>query len=318
LRIVRVPAIGGGGAAAATSSFFAALLSSLGDYDVVHFHAEGPCAFIWIPKLLGKRCVATVHGLDWKRGKWARSVGSLYIRLGEIALAKWADEIIVLSLSAQRYFLEKYKRKTALVPNGAPAPEIREARVIRERLSLEKDGYILYLGRLTVEKGIHYLLRAYMKCGTDKLLVIAGSFEGSGKYGEELKKMALGNRKIVFAGFAQGELLAELYSNAYVYVLPSDIEGMPLSLLEAMSYGNCCLVSSIDEMAEVVEDRAAVFRKGDVGDLAEKLQALCDNPRLVASYRLHASEFVRGKYSWDSMAEKTLALCLGAGAVKGA
>ena len=99
-------------------------------------------------------------------------------------------------------------------------------------------------------------------------------------------------------------MLEELYSNAYVYVLPSDVEGMPLSLLEAMSYGNCCLVSDIKEITEVVEDKAVIFPKGNVNLLTKKLQFLCDNKSEVAQYKAQATEFIFGKYNWNSIVNK--------------
>ena len=121
-------------------------------------------------------------------------------------------------------------------------------------------------------------------------------------------EQAGGENRIVFTGFVQGELLEELYSNAYIYCLPSDLEGMPLSLLEAMSYGNCCLVSNIPECAEVVEDKAVLFRKGDTADLRARLERLCEHPEEVRQYKEGAADFICGKYNWDKVAESTLAL----------
>ena len=122
----------------------------------------------------------------------------------------------------------------------------------------------------------------------------------------ELKQMAASDPRILFTGFVQGQMLDELYSNAYVYTLPSDLEGMPLSLLEAMSYGNCCLVSDIDECAEVVEDKAVLFQKGNIEDLKQKMQTLCECPKQVELYRKDAADFICRKYSWDDVVQKTL------------
>ena len=296
------------GLAAMTSSVFAALQASFGKYDVIHFHAEGPCAMLWLPKLFGKRCVATVHGLDWQREKWKNGFGSKYIKFGEKCAVKFADEIIVLSKGVQDYFREAYGRKTAFIPNGVNKPEIYEPEQIKEKYGLDKDGYILYLGRLVPEKGEHYLIEAFKNVDTDKKLVIAGGASDTDDYMKKLKKLATGDERIIFTGFVQGRLLEELYSNAYVYVLPSDLEGMPLSLLEAMSYGNCCLVSDIAECAEVVEDKAVTFKKSDVADLNEKLQKLCDDEQLVQKYKSEATDFICEKYNWDAVVDKTLEL----------
>lgn len=294
------------GLAAMTSSVFAAFHAAFGKYDVVHFHAEGPCAMLWLPKLMGKRCIATIHGLDWQREKWGKGIGSKYIRFGEKTAVKHADEISVLSKGVQEYFWKTYHRKTVFIPNGVNRPEIREAKEIKEKFGLVKDSYILFLGRIVPEKGLRYLVEAYKSLNTDKKLVIVGGSSDTDEFTEELKKTA--GENVIFTGFVSGRLHEELYSNAYVYVLPSDLEGMPLSLLEAMSYGNCCVTSDIEECTEVVENKAVVFRKGDVAELQEKLQGLCDDEDLVARYKSEATDFICQKYSWDDVSEKTVKL----------
>ena len=295
------------GFAAMTSSLSAAIKAAFGKYDVVHFHAEGPCAMLWIPKLFGKRCIATIHGIDWQRAKWG-GFASKYIKFGEKVAAKYADVIIVLSEGVQKYFMDTYGRKTVFIPNGVNKPTICEPQLIKEKFGLDKDSYILFLGRLVPEKGISYLIEAFRQIETDKKLVIAGGSSDTDEFLRELKKLAKDDKRIIFTGFVQGQLLEELYSNAYVYALPSDLEGMPLSLLEAMSYGNCCVVSDIAECAEVVEDKAVVFSKSNVKQLKEKLQDLCDHPEKVQSYKNSASDFICRKYNWDDVVDKTVAL----------
>ncbi len=307
VKLKTVPTVNLKGIAAMSSSFFAAIMAAFGKFDVVHFHAEGPCAMLWFPKLFGKRCVATIHGLDHQRAKWGK-LASTYIMLGEKCAAKFADEIIVLSEGVQKYFKDTYNRETRFIPNGVNRPIIRDAQIIKERYGLEKDGYILFLGRLVPEKGIQYLIEAFKEVHTDKKLVIAGGSSDTDEFANELKEMASGDERIIFTGFVQGQLLDELYSNAYIYTLPSDLEGMPLSLLEAMSYGNCCLVSDIEECSAVVEERAVTFRKSDVKDLQEKLQMLCDDTNLVFAYKDQAADFICSKYNWDVVTEKTIKL----------
>lgn len=279
-----VPTIEKKGLAAVSSSFFAALCSAFGKYDVVHIHAEGPAFFSCLPKMLGKRVVVTIHGIDWQREKWQSGFGSKFIRQGEKNAVKYANEIIVLSKGVQEYFKETYGRETHFIPNGVNRPQIRKANLITEKFGLKKDSYILFLGRLVPEKGIRYLVEAFKNVNTDKKLVIAGGSSDTDSFMAELKELAKEDDRILFAGFVQGEMLDELYSNAYIYTLPSDLEGMPLSLLEAMSYGNCCLVSDIPECTEVVENKALIFRKADVQDLQSKLQDACDYPEKVEVY----------------------------------
>lgn len=307
IRMKYVPTIDKKGLAAMSASFFAAVAAAFGKYDVVHFHAEGPCAMLWLPKLFGKRCIATVHGLDHQRAKWGK-FASAYIMLGEKCAVRFADEIIVLSEGVQKYFLDTYGRKTRFIPNGVNRPVLHEAEIIKNKFGLEKDTYILFLGRLVPEKGLRYLIQAFKQVKTDKKLVIAGGSSDTDEFASELWEMAKDDDRIIFTGFVQGQELDELYSNAYVYTLPSDLEGMPLSLLEAMSYGNCCLVSDIDECASVVEDNALIFKKSDVNDLKEKLQLACDQPKTVEQMKAEAADFICGKYNWDDVVKETLSL----------
>ena len=293
------------GLAAVSSSAFAALYSALGKYDVIHIHAEGPAFFAWLPKMFGKRVVVTVHGIDWQREKWKSGFGSKFIRQGEKNAVKYADEIIVLSKGVQDYFKKVYGRETNFIPNGVNRPKLRAAEQISEKFGLSKDSYILFLGRLVTEKGIRYLIEAFKQVKTDKKLVIAGGSSDTDSFERELKDLAKNDERIIFTGFVQGSLLDELYSNAYIYTLPSDLEGMPLSLLEAMSYGNCCLVSDIPECTEVVEDKALIFKKSDVSDLWEKLQDACNHPENVMELKKEAADFICKKYDWDDVVEKT-------------
>lgn len=296
------------GFSAMIASFTAAIAASFRNYDVVHFHAEGPCAALWIPKLFGKKCVATVHGLDWQREKWSKGFASKYIKFGEKILAKYADEVIVLSKSAYDYFIETYNRETTIIPNGISRPERKDAELITESYGLKKDGYISVVSRLTAEKGIHYLIDAYNKITTNKKLVISGDTSDTDDYVRMLKKKAAGNPDIIFTGFVSGDILREIYSNSYINVLPSDLEGMSLSLLEALAYGNALLCSDIPENTAVAEDRAMYFKKGDIDDLAEKLQLMCYNSRLVEEFRAGAEEFILNKYNWQDVAEATYRL----------
>lgn len=295
------------GLAAASSSFFAAFSAAFGRYDIVHFHAEGPCAMLWIPKLFGKKCIATIHGLDHQRAKWGK-FASWYIRFGEKCAARFADEIIVLSKSAKEYFLEKYKRETVYIPNGVNRPIEKEAVEITEQFGLKKDEYILFLGRLVPEKGLSYLIEAFKQLNTNKKLVIAGDASDTLGFEEELRALAADDSRVLFTGFVQGDVLVELYSNAYIYVLPSDLEGMPISLLEAMSYGNCCLTSDIPECANVMGEFGLTFRKGDISDLKDTLQQLCDDPIMVNHFKTQAADYICNKYNWDDIILQTLQL----------
>lgn len=296
------------GLAAFTSSFFATIKALFSKANVVHYHAEGPCIWMWIIKCFSrKKVVATIHGLDWKRAKWG-GLATKIIKKGEINATKYADEIIVLSENVKKYFKDTYNRETTLIPNGIVKPNILKPNIIKKKYGLNKDEYILFLGRIVPEKGIHYLVEAYNNLKTAKKLVIAGGSSDTDTYYKELKETAKNNENIIFTGFVQGKELDELYSNAYIYCLPSDLEGMPLSLLEAMSYGNCCVTSDIDECASVLEDKGVVFKKSNVQELTKVLQDLCDNRSKVNKYKSESQQFILNKYNWDDIVDKTLEL----------
>ncbi|MBR2716092.1 MAG: glycosyltransferase family 4 protein [Ruminococcus sp.] len=296
------------GLAAVTSSFFATLGCIFSKVKVVHIHAEGPAFMTPLLKLFRKRVIVTVHGLDWQREKWSEGFASKYIKLGEKMAVKYADEIIVLSKRVKEYFKDTYDRDTVYIPNGVNVPDILNANLITKQFNLEKDGYILFLGRLVPEKGIHLLIDAFKNVNTDKKLVIVGGTSDTDDYVSLLKESAKSDSRILFAGFQQGEMLKELYSNAYVYVLPSLLEGMPLSLLEAMSYKNCCIVSDIAECTEVVENKAVVTKAGDVKSVTDALKMVCDDETLVYKYKNEAQKHVISKYNWDDVTKKTLSL----------
>ena len=307
IRLITIPTFRNGKLNAIVYSVIAAFRALFGGYDIIHFHAEGPCIMVWLPKLFGIRTIATIHGLDWQRSKWG-NFATKVLKAGEKMAARRADEVIVLSKNMQDYFLETYGRQTRFISNGIQRPALYEPKEIREKYGLEKDGYILFVARIVPEKGLHYLIDAYKKIRTEKRLVIAGGNSHSQSYMDEVEAMAAEDPRILMTGFVAGRVLEELYSNACFFVLPSDVEGMAVSLLEAMSYGNCCLVSDIRENTEVVAEHAAVFRKSDTQDLQKKMEELLEHPEIRAAYKEKAADYICGKYNWDDVAEQTLRL----------
>ena len=179
---------------------------------------------------------------------------------------------------------------------------------ITKLFGLKKDDYILFLGRLVPEKCVLNLIQAYKRVKTDKKLVIAGGTSDSTDYVQKLKDESANNSNIIFTDFVQGKVLEELYSNAYLYVLPSNLEGMPLSLLEAMSYGNCCLTSDIPECSDVIGEFGVTFKKGDADDLTKKLQDLCDDADMVNLLSQKSADYICNRYKWDDITDQTLQL----------
>ena len=152
-----------------------------------------------------------------------------------------------------------------------------------------------------------YLIEAYQKLHTDKKLVIVGGTSDTDDYVQRLYAMAGNSSSIIFTGFQEGLAAEELFSNAFLYVLPSDLEGMPLSLLEAMNYGCCCVTSDIGECADVLDGSGFTFPRGNVEALRETLQDLCDHPDKAAAKRGEARKVVSSKYTWQDITAQTAA-----------
>ena len=305
IRLITIPTFKSSSLNAIVYAFLATFRALFGGYGVIHYHAEGPCVMLGVPRFFGKRVIATIHGLDWQRSKWG-NFASRVLKYGEKKAAQKADEVIVLSRNVQDYFRETYHRETIFIPNGIERPKKRESSIITEKYGLKGNDYILFAARMGPEKGVHYLIEAYQQLNTDKKLVIAGGNSNAAEYRDKIYRCVESNKNIIMPGFVQGQVLEELFSNAYVFVLPSDVEGMALGLLEAMSYGNCCVVSDIPENMEVVEDKAVSFKKGDSNDLKEKLEFLLAHPEKVQEYKEGSTAFICGKYSWDDVVEKTI------------
>lgn len=310
IHVITIPTFENKSLNAIVYSFLATLHALFQSYDVIHFHAEGPCAMIPIAKLFGKRCVATIHGLDWQRSKWG-GFATRFLLFGEKMAAKYANEVIVLSKNVQTYFKETYGRDTNYIPNGIDKQEKVLPQIITDKYGLQGKDYYLFLARIVPEKGLHYLIDAYEQIDTDKKLVIAGGSSHTDVYFEQIKEKCKENPDIIMTGFVQGKELAELFGNCYAYVLPSDVEGMPLSLLEAMSYGCNCLVSDIPENLEVVKDKAFSFKKSDVQSLADalaKMDSLNEEERIQKSIEIQ--QYAIQQFGWNDVVNSTLDLYL--------
>lgn len=310
VRVVPVKTIDKKGLAALSSSYFATLAAIKNRPDVIHYHAEGPCVPLPLAKRAGIRTVATIHGLDWQRAKWGK-LASTYIKIGEWAAATKADGLIVLSKSAQSYFEYAYGRTATFIPNGIEKKQPRPVNQIKERWGLDEGSYLLYLGRLVPEKRPELLIDAFKKLDTNKRLVIAGGGSDTSEYESSLHEAAQGDPRILFTGFVNGEPLEELYSNCYAYVLPSDVEGMPMSLLEAMAHGRCCVTSDIPECADVLAGNGVTFTRGDVEELSRTLAGLLAKPARVSRLASAALERVSTSFDWGPIVERTLSLYVG-------
>lgn len=312
VRVVPVRTIDRKGLAALSSSYFATLAAIKDRPDVIHYHAEGPCVPLPLAKRAGIRTVATIHGLDWQRAKWGR-LASTYIKMGEKTAATKADGLVVLSESARSYFQDVYGRTATFIPNGIEPKRPRPVNQIKDKWGLDAGSYLLYLGRLVPEKRPELLIEAFKGLDTDRRLVIAGGGSDTSGYEASLRDAAQGDPRVLFTGFVDGEPLEELYSNCYAYVLPSDVEGMPMSLLEAMAYGRCCVTSDIPECADVLAGSGVTFEKGNADSLRAALRDLLADAGRADALGTAAKAHVEKAYNWDSFVERTLAVYGGEG-----
>lgn len=301
VKLIEVPTIEKKSTDAVVYSFLASIHALFCKYDVIHYHAIGPSFFLIIPHLFGIKTVVTVHGLNYKTPKW-KGFGEKFIKWGEMITARFADEVIVLSKEQQNYFKEKYKRETIFIPNGTSVKEIIEPDLIKKKYGLEKGKYILFVSRIVPGKGIEYLLKAYKEIDSDLRLIIAGESAYVDDFFEMITRISEQDERVFFTGFVEGKELQELYSNSAIFVFPSEAEGMPMCLLEAMSYNCNCLVSDIPENVEVGKGYVTYFESKNVNDLKYKLQIKLEEKDNNISSR----EYIINKYNWDSVVENTL------------
>ena len=263
--------------------------------------------FSYVPRLRRTRSVVTVHGLDWEREKWGRTAAWVLKRC-EFPAAHFPTRTIVVSGPLRDYVRQKYGIATAVIPTGANLPAHRPLHKIRQ-FGLDGERYILFVGRLVPEKGCHFLVEAFSQL-TDVdpsvKLILAGGTSFSDDYVHRLE--AYQSDRIRLIGYVYGDVLEELWSNAYMAVQPSTLEGLSISLLEALSYGKCVLTSDIPENLEVVGDSAPVFRSRDVDDLRDKLRFLIENPARVQEYERQGRDLIERHYSWDRIVPSLEAL----------
>ncbi len=308
VRIRRLPSINTKHLDAITHCAFSTIDALFRRYDVVHYHALGPSVFAGLPRLFGAKTVVTVHGLDWERGKWGR-MAQWFLRTCEIPAIRFPDQTIVVSKTLRDYFDRKYHVNTVMIPNGAN-PGIHRPINKLKRFGLDGHPYILFVGRLVPEKGCHHLLEAFTTLDTDARLVLAGGSSFSDGYVDSLMKIRNNDERIVMLGYVYGDVLDELWSNAYMVVQPSVLEGLSISLIEAISHGKCVLASDIPENLEVIEDCAVTFQTRDVNDLRAKLRHLLDHPSEVALVAERCRRHAERHYSWSRIVDATEAVYL--------
>jgi glycosyltransferase involved in cell wall biosynthesis len=278
------------------------------DVDVVHIHAVGPSLFALLTRLRGIPTVVQTHGLEWKRDKWG-GAGRSFFKLADLTAVYFPHATTAVSRVQQRYYEDKFKKPIVYIPTGVNRVVSRKPGWILER-GLTPHRYMLFAARLVEEKGAHLLIKAVQSMDTDMKVVIAGDAAHAEGYKSKLRALAAGDSRFVFTGFVNGMPLEELFSNAYLFCLPSTLEGLPIALLEAMSYGNCCVASDIPENREAIKEYGYTFKSRDSEDLKRVLGDLVEHPEKAERMRRIARNYVLENYCWDKIVDQMEALYL--------
>jgi glycosyltransferase involved in cell wall biosynthesis len=290
-------------------TFWALCHAIVSDADLIHFHAQGPCIFSWMPKIFApnKKMVFTCHGIDWQRNKW-NFLASSVIKLGEIFSARFFHCHIGVSSTLEKYYKNQYNLNMITIYNGTAINDYISLNTMKKKYGLSKGEYFLFVGRLVPEKAPHRLIKAFKEIDTAKNLVIAGGSSMTNDYEEYLKNLAKDDSRIIFTSYVYGEDLQELYSNAFAYISASELEGLPLTLLEAMSYKLPCLVSNIAPHVEVIGENnryGYLFDLDNPDDLRFKLiDLLTKNENDLNDIRNNAFDIIQRKYNWKNAAYK--------------
>lgn len=288
------------------------------DYDIIHYHGVGPSTLAWIPRLLKPkaRVVCTFHSQDRFHQKWGL-FGRLYLWFGEWAACAFPHATVAVSHVIQVYARKQYKRQIIFIPNGAEVQTVTASNELAA-FGLVPKRYVLNVGRLVPHKGQMTLIQAFIRMkeqttsGIEKemKLVLVGAATYTSEYESRLRGAIVGRDDILMLGYQNGEALRQLYAHAYLYVQPSESEGLPVVVLEAMSFGRPVLVSDIPENLEAMHRAGFSFKNKDAVDLEEKLVDLLDRPDVVETAAARTQDVVRTHFNWDIIAVHTEAVYL--------
>ena len=299
VRIVRLPTIRSKHLDTLVHTFLSTVHACFSNYDIVHYHTLGPSLFAFLPRIVGKKTIVTVQGLDWQRKKWSW-LARQTLRCGEWTSANFPNRTVVVSRTLESYYQSQYGKPTLYLPNGTETHERTHGEQLG-RMAIDPDQYVLFLGRFSPEKNCDLLIKAFEHTDTAMKLVFAGGSSHTDEYVASLRPHE--SDQIKFVNWLSGEALAEVLTNAALFVLPSDLEGLSLALLDAMGAGICVLASDAPENQEVIGTAGFTFKRGDVDDLQRMLSLLLPDPRTRSATGEKALARVRENYLWDSIAE---------------
>jgi glycosyltransferase involved in cell wall biosynthesis len=299
IRILRLPTIRSKHLETLLHTFLSTIHVLFTDTNIVHYHALGPALFSVFPRLVGKRTVVTVQGLDWQRAKWGGFAAAM-LRFGELASAWFPNETVVVSKTLQAYYRSRHGVDSLRVPNGTTIRPRRISSAL-DKLGLQPGRYILFLGRFSPEKNCDLLISAYERIATTVKLVLAGGSSYTDEYAQKLRSHQ--SDRVRLLDYVSGERFDELLTNAMLFVLPSDLEGLSLALLDAMGAGVCVLASDIPENRELIDGDGFTFRKGDVNDLERMLRLLISDPQARQQAAAAAQHKIRQHYLWPEITQ---------------
>lgn len=310
VNLISLPFIRGKNFEAISHTFLAVLDLIFRKVDIIHFQSIGPASLLFILKIFKPKTpiVFTFHCQDYYHKKWG-FFARWYLRFGENIGCRFADKTLVTSQELTTYTAARYDKNPIYMPSGINQSQNIRTKEIKENWGLEKDSYILSASRLVRHKGVHYLIEAFKKSKTDKKLVIAGDGAYTDDYVSELHNLAQDDKRIIFTGNQSGDVLKELYSNAYLFVQPSEYEGLSMGLLEAMSYGLPCLASDIPANKEAFSSLGFTFENKNIESLYEELNKILsmDEYQLKESGQLLKDRTLK-EYNWSKIVDDTLAV----------
>lgn len=311
VRVITLPSLPLRGVDAFITSALGAICASGKHYDIIHFHALGPALFTWIPRIsCSSKIVVTCQGLDWQRAKWG-TISTALIKSGEKAAVRCAHGIVVVSEALGSYFSQTYGRETVYIPN-APAGYAKSdpSFPFGTKLGLKQGRYMLFVGRLVPEKRADLLIEAFQKLKpAGWKLVFAGGVSDTTSFTSAMYEMASGNPDVIFAGELRGERLAEIVRGAGLFTLPSDLEGLPLAMLEGMREGIPVLASDIPPHQQLLSDqRGTLFQAGNVESCMRGMDWAIHHPQEIAVMAKNAKKYVDTYYTWENITAENLKL----------
>ncbi len=315
IKVVHTPTLRTKHLDAITHTFTSTIHALWQKMDVIHYHGVGPALLSWIPRIFAPKTkiIVTMHCLDRYHQKWGL-FARLMLRLGEWASCKFPHETIAVSKTIYNYCLNEFQKQTTYIPNGVKPAKAPNSSLV-EDLGIAPEKYLLMVSRLVKHKGSHYLLEAWQMARQqnpellqDYKLVIVGGAAFTDNYVAKLRLIARGDKSIVFTGWQKGQTLSELYAHAKLFVHPSENEGLPITVLQAMSYARPVLVSDIPEHKEVVSDERFWFSNAKINSLAEKIVELIGNEQLLKEAGAKNKIMVEKNYNWEDIVKQTIEL----------